>query len=549
MAARKASEVFVECLESEGVRHVFGIPGEETLDLNESLEHSSIDFVPVRHEQGGGYMADVYGRLTGRAGVCLGTLGPGAMNLTTAVADAYLDHAPLVALTGQGDLERMHKESHQYIDVVQVMQPITKWNTRLNSAAVIPEAVRKAFKVAEGQKPGATHLELPEDVMAAELDAGPLRGGRKGVRKPKPSEDEIERAAEIIRNAERPIVLAGNGVVRVNASESLRHFSETTGIAVAETFMGRGVLDYEDPKALGSVGLQSGDYSMAGFDDADVVIAVGYDLVEQSPEGWNGKRDKTIVCIDTTSTEVDEFFMTAIDLIGDFDHVLRKLAEQCGALARGQRLLTPARRGARPLRGRARRRSVPPPAAARAVGDPPGARPGGHPGLRRRAAQAVDRAHVPGPRAEHRPDRQRPGRDGLRGAGGDRGQARAPRPHGDRGQRRRRLPHELPGARDRDAPEDAVRVGGVGEPPVRVDRLEAGQQFGEHFGTDFTNPDFVKLAESFGMPAWRCESADEYAEALRSAVTLDLPSLVVVPIDYSLDVAISEELGRETVAT
>src|SRR3954454_12106978 len=174
MTLRKASDLFVECLEAEGVKHVFGIPGEETLDLNESLAESSIEFVPVRHEQGGAYMADVYGRLTGRAGVCLGTLGPGAMNLVTAVADAFLDRAPLVALTGQADLERMHKESHQYIDVVGVMAPITKWNARLSDAAIIPEVVRKAFKVAESEKPGATHIELPEDVMEMELDAEPL---------------------------------------------------------------------------------------------------------------------------------------------------------------------------------------------------------------------------------------------------------------------------------------------------------------------------------------------------------------------------------------
>src|SRR3954468_8478974 len=174
MAARRASDVFVGGLEAEGVKHVFGIPGEETLDLNESLANSSVEFVPVRHEQGGAYIADVYGRLTGRAGVCLGTLGPGATNLVTAVADAFLDRAPLVALTGQGDLERMHKESHQYIDVVRLMQPITKWNARLNDPAIIPEVVRKAFKVAETEKPGATHIELPEDVMASSIDAQPL---------------------------------------------------------------------------------------------------------------------------------------------------------------------------------------------------------------------------------------------------------------------------------------------------------------------------------------------------------------------------------------
>src|ERR1700712_1350824 len=174
MSERRASDLFVECLEAEGVKYVFGIPGEETLDLNESLADSSVSFVPVRHEQGGAYMADMYGRLTGRAGVCLGTLGPGATTLITAVADAFLDRAPLVALTGQADLERMHKESHQYIDIVRLMQPITKWNARLNDAAIIPEVVRKAFKLAESEKPGATHIELPEDVMASEIDGQPL---------------------------------------------------------------------------------------------------------------------------------------------------------------------------------------------------------------------------------------------------------------------------------------------------------------------------------------------------------------------------------------
>src|ERR687886_1481546 len=170
----KASELFVQCLEAEGARYVFGIPGEETLDLNEALDDSQIEFVPVRHEQGGAYMADMYGRLTRTAGVCLGTLGPGATNLVTGVADAFLDHAPLVALTGQADLERMHKESHQHIDVVSMFKPVTKWNTRLNAPAVIPEVVRKAFKVAQEPKPGPTHIELPEDVMADLVDGVPL---------------------------------------------------------------------------------------------------------------------------------------------------------------------------------------------------------------------------------------------------------------------------------------------------------------------------------------------------------------------------------------
>src|SRR3954449_9280591 len=217
---RNAADLFVECLEAEDVEYVFGIPGEETLELNRALDASSVSFIPVRHEQGGAYMADMYGRLTHRAGVCLGTLGPGATNLVTAVADAWLDRSPLVALTGQGDLERTHKESHQYIDVVSMFKPITKWNTRLNGAGMIPEAVRKAFKVAQAQKPGPTHIELPEDVIATSVARLPPPH-RQERRRPEPSAGEFEEAAEIIAGAEHAIVLAGNGVARGGAAPAL----------------------------------------------------------------------------------------------------------------------------------------------------------------------------------------------------------------------------------------------------------------------------------------------------------------------------------------
>src|SRR5438045_6753114 len=221
-----AAEVFVRCLENEGVRHVFGIPGEETLDLNDALDASSqITFIPVRHEQGGAFMADAYGRLTGRAGVCLGTLGPGATNLVTGMADAYLDRAPVVALTGQTDLSEMHKESHQYIDVVRMMKPVTKWNARVHDPGIIPEAVRKAFAVAEQEKPGATHLELPADVMEApDVDGRPVPRRRPAMIEP--VSGELQRAAESLSSAERAVILAGNGVVRQNASAALRRFCQ-----------------------------------------------------------------------------------------------------------------------------------------------------------------------------------------------------------------------------------------------------------------------------------------------------------------------------------
>jgi acetolactate synthase I/II/III large subunit len=540
----------VQCLEAEEVEYVFGIPGEETLDLNESLEDSSVRFVPVRHEQGGAYMADVYGRLTRRAGVCLGTLGPGATNLVTAVADAYLDHAPLVALTGQGDLERMHKESHQYIDLVSLMRPITKWNAQVTAPAIIPETVRKAFKVAEGQKPGPTHLELPEDVMAAEAEGEPLPG-RGGFRRPEPSATELELAARIIRSAEHPVVLAGNGVSRVWAAPALREFSRVTGIPVAETFMGKGLLDHDDARFLGTVGLQSRDYALAGFEDADVVVTVGYDLVEHAPAHWNPQGDKRIVVIDTVPVEVDEYFMTEIDLIGDVEVILTRLAEACGPVVSpdggGSSRLNEivaghfeAGRGddSFPLK---------PPRALWEIRQALGREDilVSDVGLHKLWIARMFPAHEPNTVLIA---------NGLAGMG-----------------------FAVPGAigaklvhRDRNVVtvngdggflmncqelETAVRLG---VPTVNVvwENRQYGsivwkqdRKFGRHFGTDFDNPDFVKLAEAFGCAAFRCESVEDFPSHLRRALELDVPSVIVLPIDYSLDVALSEELGTETVAT
>jgi acetolactate synthase-1/2/3 large subunit len=546
--ARRASDVFVECLEAEGVKYVFGIPGEETLDLNESLAKSSVAFIPVRHEQGGAYMADMYGRLTGRAGVCLGTLGPGALNLVTAVADAYLDRAPLVALTGQADLERMHKESHQYIDLVDLLRPITKWNARVNSPDVIPEVVRKAFKVAESEKPGATHLELPEDVLGMDVSGLEPLPRRRPV-KPEPSARELLKAADLIRNAINPVALCGNGVIRAGAAPALREFSRATGIAVAETFMGKGALDYADPRALGTVGLQSRDYALAGFEDADVVIAMGYDLVEHAPKHWNPRRDKKIVVVDSEPAEIDEFFTPEVELVGDIYHVITRLAEECRDV--------PHSGGSQRLReivlGRleaAREDDAFPVQPPRALWEIRQAL-GPHDmlisdvGLHKLWIGRMFPAHEPNTVLIA---------NGLAGMGFALPCAIAAKlVHPDR---------------------RVVTVNGDGGFMMNVQELETAsrlktpivnviwenrqfgsivwkqdKKFGEHFGVDFTNPDFVKLAEAFGLPAWRCESADDFGSRLRHALTLDQPSLIVLPIDYSLDVAISEELGTETVAT
>lgn len=315
----KAAELLVRCLENEGVRFVFGVPGEETLELMDALLDSGIRVVAARHEQGAAFMADVHGRLSGKAGVCLSTLGPGATNLMTGVVDAYLDRAPLVAISGQASLNRRHKESHQYIDVISMFKPVTKWNTSIPKAEVIPEAVRKAFKIAQTEKPGATHLELPEDVAEERIgdpSASPPLFVQAPVM-PEPSPAQVARATRAIAGAERPVILAGNGVIRGRAHDALRAFAQRLRIPVLHTFMAKGTMPDSDPLSLYTIGLQMRDYSTLVMEQADVVIAVGYDFVEYAPCFWNTRRDKRIVHIDVSPAEVDEHYIVEVGVLGD----------------------------------------------------------------------------------------------------------------------------------------------------------------------------------------------------------------------------------------
>jgi acetolactate synthase-1/2/3 large subunit len=325
----KASELLIRCLENEGVKLLFGLPGEETLDVMDALLDSRIRFIETRHEQGAAFMADVYGRLSGRAGVCLATLGPGATNLLTGVVDAYLDRAPLVAITGQASLTRRHKESHQAIDVPAMFKPVTKWTTTLTRPQVIPEVVRKAFKVAQTEKPGATHLELPEDVAAEAIgqvsELAPLFVQAPVTPEPLPA--QVQRAIRAIEGAERPLILAGNGVIRGQAHEGLRQFATRTNIPVVQTFMAKGVLPDSDPLSLYTIGLQVRDYATIAMEQADVVIAVGYDFVEYAPCFWNPNRDKRIVHVDVSPAEVDEHYIMDVGVLGD----IRLSLEQIGA--------------------------------------------------------------------------------------------------------------------------------------------------------------------------------------------------------------------------
>jgi acetolactate synthase-1/2/3 large subunit len=327
----KASDLIVHCLENEGVRYVFGLPGEEILDILDSLLGSPITFIPTRHEQGAAFMADAYGRLTGRAGVCLATLGPGATNLATGVADANLDRAPLVAISGQAGRDRVHKESHQHVDIVETLRPLTKWNTHVETAAVIPEVIRKAFKLAEAEKPGACHIEVPEDVAGETAEGAPLSTERP--RRPSPDRLALQTAARLIEAASFPLIFAGNGVIRGGASKELRELARGHGIPVVHTFMAKGSMPYDDDLSLLSAGLQARDYISCGFDKADLIIAVGYDPVEYAPKFWNPDRKKPIIHVDFTPAEVDSFYQPAVEVVAD----VREALELLNGLVKGEK--------------------------------------------------------------------------------------------------------------------------------------------------------------------------------------------------------------------
>lgn len=327
----KASELFVRCLENEGVEYVFGIPGEENIDVMDALLDSKIKFITVRHEQAAAFMADVYGRLTGRAGVCLATLGPGATNLVTGFADGNMDRAPIVGIAGQGATTRMHKESHQMLDLVKLFEPISKYSTELIHADIIPEVVRKAFKDAQAEKPGGSFISVPENIAGSELeeDKAPLKVQQAAA--PEPPQHKVEQAAQVISAAEYPLIMAGNGVLRGKASGQLVDFAEKLNIPVATTFMAKGAMPFSHPLSLGTVGLQARDYVACGFDKADVILCVGFDMVEYPPSAWHPEKDKKIIHIDRHYAEVDEHYILEVGVIGDIGLTLDAIAAEAKA--------------------------------------------------------------------------------------------------------------------------------------------------------------------------------------------------------------------------
>ena len=321
----KASDLFVRALEAEGVEHVFAIPGEENLDLLEPLRGSNIKLVITRHEQAAGFMASTYGRLTGKAGVCMSTLGPGATNLVTAAAYAQLGAMPMVMITGQKPIKTSKQGQFQIIDVVDMMRPLTKFTKQVVSGDSIPTRIRESFRLAQEERPGATHLELPEDI-AREHSTMPVTEP-SATRRPIAEDKAICKAIEAIKGARKPLLLAGAGANRKLTSKMLRQFVEKLGIPVITTQMGKGVVDETGPHFLGNTALSDGDFVHRAIDQADLIINVGHDVVEKPPF-FMRPGGAEVVHINFNSAQVDPVYFPQIEVVGDIANSLWQLKER-----------------------------------------------------------------------------------------------------------------------------------------------------------------------------------------------------------------------------
>jgi len=536
------AELLVRCLENEGVRYVFGLPGEENLHVLEALKNSSIQFITTRHEQGAAFMADVYGRLTGKAGVCLSTLGPGATNLMTGVADANLDGAPLVAITGQVGTDQMHIESHQYLDLVAMFAPVTKWSTQIVRPSNTPEIVRKAFKLSQSEKPGAVHIDLPENIAAMSAVGSPLNKDR--LEKTYAAFQSITEAAAAISQAANPLIMVGNGAIRANASEALTEFAAQLNIPVANTFMGKGVIPYTHPLALWSVGLQLRDYINCGFDNTDLVIAIGYDLIEYSPKRWNPEGKIPIIHIGATPAEIDSSYIPSVEVVGDISDSLNEILK------------------------RAERKDKSDPYALELRAD-----------IRADYEQyANDDGFPVKPQKLLYDLRQVMGPEDI--VISDVGAHKmwiARHYHCDRpntcliSNGFAAMGIAIPGALAAKLvyPERKVVAatgdGGfmmncqeletalrVGTPFVTLIFNDGGygliewkqqNQFGEASFVHFGNPDFVKLAESMGLKGYRVESTTDFIPTLKTALAQDVPTVIDCPVDYRENYRFTQRAG------
>ncbi|MEN8677544.1 MAG: acetolactate synthase large subunit [Alteriqipengyuania sp.] len=321
----KASDLFIAALEAEKVEYIFAVPGEENLDLLESLRTSSIELVLTRHEQGAGFMAATYGRLTGKAGVCLATLGPGATNLTTPAAYAALGAFPLIIITGQKPIKTSKQAQFQIVDVVSLFTPLCKASTQIVNGNRIPSLVREGFRLAQEERPGAVLLELPEDIAEEETiePVIPPHKRRYAVA----GDAALDEAAERIFAAERPLLLIGAGANRRRASKALRKFVSDTGFPFFDTQMGKGVVDEDSELYLGTAALSSDDYVHCAIEKADLIVNIGHDVVEKPPF-FMEPDGQTVIHINYKAAEVDQVYFPQLEVIGDIAGSVERLGNR-----------------------------------------------------------------------------------------------------------------------------------------------------------------------------------------------------------------------------
>ncbi len=538
----KASDLFVRCLENEGLEYIFGVPGEENADFMISLIGSKVRFVVCRHEQAAAFMADAYGRLTGKPAACLGTLGPGATNLITGVADANMDRAPLIVLTGQAATTRIHKESHQAMDLVALFAPVVKWGISVAHPDAIPEIVRKAFRLATTDKFGACHIDLPENIAKMQTLAEPI--AVVPTTRSAPNAESVRQAAAAIRAAKFPVILSGNGVFRNGATEQLRAFARATGIPAANTFMGKGGVPPSDPLCLFTVGLGTRDYPAVAIEKADLVIAVGFDMVEYHPKAWNRGNAKSIVHVDMSPAEIDENYRTVAEVVGDIGQGLDALRAAVGTMKAPDPLLYAGERESM-LRDFAEHE-----------------RDQGFPVKPQRILNDVrkamaDRDIVLSDVGAHKMwiarylQTEEPNTILISNGFCTMGFA---------------LPGAI-GAKLAHPDRKVLAICGDGGVMMNIQDLETAvreklnivvmvwtdsayglirwkQQasFGKHTSTAFTNPDWMKLADAFHMAGFRVTKADDLPGALEAAFAAGRPALIEVPVDYAENMKLTGRL-------
>jgi acetolactate synthase I/II/III large subunit len=324
----KASDIFVKSLENEGVEYIFGVPGEENLDFVESLRNSKIKLIVTRHEQVAGFIAATYGRLTGKPGVCLSTLGPGATNFVTAAAYAQLGGMPMMMITGQKPIKSSKQGQFQIVDIVDMMKSITKYTTQIVSGLTIPARVREAFRTAMEERPGAVHIELPEDIAAEELPDNTPVFPIKKIRRPAAEEKAVTRAVEMIYKAKRPLILVGAGANRKLVSSALKDFIDKTGIPFFSTQMGKGVEDERHELFLGCAALSAEDFLHCAIDRADLIINVGHDVIEKPPFFMTHDDSLKVIHINYSSATVDDVYFPQHEVIGDIGNAIWQIKEK-----------------------------------------------------------------------------------------------------------------------------------------------------------------------------------------------------------------------------